>query len=266
MTPTTTAEKASIRCTACGKYRKHTEYKTPVTAGDDHRNPVCDYCKAETAKSTLQNATWTLDVPCTIYRSGGVVEETSIAKALDPDGMAKAVAKRAEWAQAVATIDEQLVPLQKRMKLTIIANHEDKVAKRVARAELDRRRAAKAEQGRRKTEAIKAETAKVRKRTALLKAQSDAIDDRIATAVAEQEAVQARVEAFTVSANAKIDQMLARLSTGQNYVDQQGMHEAARKGRERDENLWKAGATSDPTLRAVYLARAEGRELDDDEV
>ena len=46
--------KAAIRCTQCSKYRKHTEYTAHLAATDDPTKPVCDTCKAETAKALDQ--------------------------------------------------------------------------------------------------------------------------------------------------------------------------------------------------------------------
>ena len=54
-------------------------------------------------------------------------------------------------------------------------------------------------------------------------------------------------------------------SAGQIRIEKQRQEavRAALKDRERDEWIWKANTVTDPTLRAAYLLRAEGKTDED---
>jgi|SRR5665213_769301 len=249
----TQATKQAIRCTRCNKYRTHTEYKTPIDSHDDVGKPVCDQCQDAAKAMKDHRAEWSQ------------AAET-IDAALDD--------YRQKFGADAATTEPDYARMEKSTARFFAGIREENRKHKLSRALdfLAERRAnlARAEQTRRETEALKAKTRKIRKRTALLKAQSDAIDQTIATALAENEAVRHGVEQFAIAASAQIDQMMARASAGATQVqdqrDRQTVLEAARRGREADEWTFKAGTCSDPILRSVFLARAAGQVIDDDDV
>jgi hypothetical protein len=83
----------------------------------------------------------------------------------------------------------------------------------------------------------------------------------------------ARVKSDADDLAAQLTDLSRRLTLVQTSIEapielQKARNEAADRSRaERDRAEWvfKANSTSDPTLRAVYLARAEGQDVDDDE-
>ena len=200
--------------------------------------------------------------------------------------------QRAEWSQAAKTIDAALDDHRRRFGADPATTDADYARMEKGTAgffkgireedrhrKLDRvldylseRRAglAKAAKVKRKVEAMNAKTAKIRERTELLKAQADETEAAIAEAVAKQQIQSDAMRAFVQDASVKIAQMTERLELGQEQVRRSQAYQFNRVDdiarRERDEWAFKAATASDPDLRSAYLARAEGRSLDDDDV
>ena len=146
----------------------------------------------------------------------------------------------------------------------IISHTAQSAAKAVAAVKAERSRQ-RTEKVRKQVAATNAETARLARLTKAVEARTAELQRRVAEAEQEHTALANR----TTAMSAQVDQMLARLADGNERVRQsaqvEATREAARRGRERDELLWKAGQVSDPILREAYLAKANGDNLDDDD-
>lgn len=279
--------KAAIRCTQCNKYRKHDEFTAPATADGDPTKPVCDTCRADTAKA-LDN------IPVVAMYADGRKERTTAAKALGMGGdLAKAQQnRRDEWSRAAETIDKaieaygprrQMDNLTKQSAFDALAAFDPirnfgRMVKSYQRDWAQEDRAtkatglAKAESTRRKAAKLLKKAAKLSRKTALAKGSVDAFDDTLSTLAKSQHERQealAHYEEFMVDASKRIDSMHAIASAGYQQVQMQESRrmamEQARIERDRNEWLFKAFATEDPILRSTYLARSEGLDIDDED-
>jgi hypothetical protein len=292
--------KAALRCRQCGKFKSHAEFRPPI---EDPLQAVCDQCaeyvpgtgglgpatvdfplrKPRSPEATsprdLQGIAQALDIPVTAFTRDGKQEETTISKALGVDQLAKQEARRAEWKQAAVTIGETLEQIRqswglkpgdtfrKMLRQRKSQEAADRLAKRIASL-------AKAEIVRRHTEAIEARTARLRRQTARLRRQTKALN--FEKAVAEERMitqVHRKQDELTLTMSdfvRRINVVTTNLEAGRLARERQeaanAQRIAAREDRNRSEWAFKAATvTHDPVLRAAYMARAEGRELTDDD-
>jgi hypothetical protein len=284
--------KAALRCRKCGKFKSHAEFRPPI---EDPLQAVCDQC-AEYVPGTgglspttvdsalrkprspeansprdLQAVAQALDIPVTAFTRDGKQEETTISKALGLDQLAKEEARRAGWAQAAVTIGETLEQIRQswglkpgdtfRKVLRDRKNQEatDRLVKRIASL-------AKAEIIRRQTAALEAKTVRLRRQTQALNFEKAVAEERIAQAHREQGELSVTMSDLSRRMNVVTASFEAgRLARARNEAAN-AQRIAAREDRDRSEWAFKAATvTHDPVLRAAYMARAEGRELTDDD-
>ena len=143
------------------------------------------------------------------------------------------------------------------------------VAKIVAAIE-DRNAHRKVEAIREKTEKLKRETAKIVRKTAAIEAGMDndglasfsdlekAVERTIADQAAQLADFDRRIAIVTANATAAYREIA---------LQEARQRQAIRAAAESDaaEWIWKANMTSDPVLRAAYMERAQGSELDTDD-
>jgi len=281
----TVLTKAAIRCSSCGKFKRHVEFK--AATDDDPTKPVCASCRAQTeyvadtgdeplngrgTKSLEKLAKqWrdidqritrlradigepivkSLDIPVIAYTPGGHEEQTTVRKALGLDPQLSKARTDAIWtgvgalAKAwTAELDRKETRHRARKRLTSLV---------------------KAEQSRRRVAVMKAKTAKVNRRTEAMDRTRMASERRLAKATAEQDAL--------AKATAELSRQIAVVAGnaerayGAIYQRQEMNRRmtAAREERDRNEFIFKASTTSDPVLRAAWLARAAGEDIDGDD-
>ena len=232
--------------------------------------------------TNLVKAAHALDgIPVTAFHDG-TEHETTLAKAIGMGDTAKQA--RNEWAEVARKLEKELPEHDDVDKATRQQAFEhlaafnpirnfDRMVKSFERERAIKGRAdrivrlAKAELSRRETEKIKKKTAKIRRKNAAGQAHIAEMRAQLAKAHAEQAEIAAQIEALTLDAKTRIDGMMKRLEVGQAQVrvsqNAQAIAALARQDQIRADYAFKATLTSDPILRAAYLARAEGRNLDD---
>ncbi len=244
-------EKVAIRCTSCGKYRSHSEYKTPITAYDDPRKPVCDDCRSDDATK-------------------GVIRREPLVINLELTKVAKLRANLEQIAKNDPTLAKAAAEPNKTNR---IWNGAEMLAKAWT-AELDTkqqsrrpsvREMVKAELSRRRVAATRSETAKIEAKNAARVTKQRAVQAEADLAAVLQE--QAEIAAQITELAHRTDAVFARASAAYGQVakqqEYQAVAELARQDQIRADWMWKAQNTQDPDLRAHFLARAEGRSDDD---
>jgi hypothetical protein len=256
-----TAAKAAIRCTRCNRYRKHTEFKAPISTADN-LDPICDRCRRYnpgTGGESLKQIAKALDIPVLAFTAAKPSGEvTTVSKALGLDKMAKEAALDAALAKCDATYDNlgrMFAWYRRQWALEDCAKEIAQHVRGMVKAELAQRRSAEVAKAERlKTEAKFRKAAAKQERTTLL-AQFAGTQDELKK---QSEALAARVAIVTANAERGLRaQELQRCRVT--------AAAEAREERERENWLAKAGGTTDPILRAAYLARADGRDLDEDD-
>ena len=244
-------EKIAIRCTACGRYRRHDEFKTPLTAYDDPRRPICDDCRnPDATKSVIRREPIRIDIELTkLAKLRANLEQVARSQ---PQNVVKAANPRSKddriWAGAMM------------MAKAWAAQLDENQAKRKSREEL-----VKAELSRRRVAEIEAKTAAMQRRARVAKQARAQAEANLAEVQWQQAELAAQIEKLAH----RTDAVLARAEAADADVRRQAEHRAAaaaiREERDRAEWSFKAAQTShDPILRSVYMARANGEETDDE--
>jgi hypothetical protein len=226
----------SQRCTSCGKYRSVETDFTAVRVGDDPENPVCDGCKAGTS-----------------------------AKATDPASVQKRLAAKSDqiWAGVAKAANAWKRDLDLRQMGREWA---DRMWAEMLRKQQQERIAAALTKAKKYEQAADQSYREIRASERQMEAtqrQRDALNAWI-------EDVNNEAAARVTEITKRIDAMTARLDAAQHQVQMNAARQAATKARREAENaeswIFKAGTVqNDPELRLAYLARAEGKDFDDDD-
>lgn len=257
MTDTTQVAKGiARRCSKCGLYRSHKQYRGALRATDDPRKPICDVCRdseaaAEAAKS--EQLAKVLDMPVVAYLPDGRTQETTIGKALGTD-----LAKQEQRALLANSMDNFGRLVKATRARWALEDHYELVQKRVSKL-------VRLGLARRATERANAETAEFQKQTAAANMAVETSKRRMALAEQEQADLGKRIEDM----RSQIEAVYERAEAGARAVEQQEARRVAatlaREERDSDEWLYKANTTTDPVLRSAYLARADGIDPDEDD-
>ena len=245
---------AARRCDSCGRYQTHEQLKTvPTDDGDTQR--LCSDC-------------------------------------LDDDPAAKAL-YRQSWADALEKMDEAIAKSRRLYPLPPMdalskAQASDRLSKAYDASMAYLRRMAvppgrkpaadrlsglvRAEITRRKTAEVVAGTKRNKRKIAKLRRKSDAME----VAKGEAEQMLADLLATQAASTAQLDQLSARVETVYRNAEraygavakQQDARAIAAQAREdqiRADYALAANQTRDPDIRAYYLAKAAGQELEDED-
>jgi hypothetical protein len=237
-------KRAARRCSECGKYQKH-EALTSLADDDGTTHRVCSDC-------------------------------------LD-DSPALKAAHRREWSEALETIDLALAKasrwfppsdalaksqaIDRLVKSDSIGNFGRMVADYRRRWAIEDRvvSVVKAERTDRETARLRKQTKRIKKKTKtaqLRKAQAVQTLDNL---MAEQAALAAQIDGLGARVAVVYRNAERAFGAVAKQREIQAIADLARRDQEQAGWAHKASLTTDPTLRAAYLARANGEELTDDD-
>jgi len=122
---------------------------------------------------------------------------------------------------------------------------------------------AKAEQSRRRTAEIQAETAKIRRKIEASELRKAEAEQSLAAVLQEQAEIAAQIEVLAHRTDAVFARAEASFGAVRIQQERRAIADLAKQDQERAAWAEKAGQTHDPDLRAYFLVKAAGEDLDD---
>jgi cell division protein FtsB len=235
-------KRAARRCQSCGKFKQHEQLKTVPTDDGGTQRMCADCLDDDPAAKQLYQQQWA--------EAGEIIDE-ALAKAslsFPMDSLAKAQASdRLARFDAIGNFGRMVADYRRRWAI------EDRVV-----------RVVKAERTRKETDRIQKKTAKIRRKIEATELRKAEAERGLAALIAEQAQIAAQINDLAK----RTDAVFARASSAYGAVakqrDIQAIADLAKQDQERAGWRDKAFLTTDPDLRAAYLARANGEEIDDD--
>ena len=241
-------KEAALRCRKCGKYKSHAEFRPPI---EDPLQAVCNQC------AEYVPGTGGLGMPVT------AAKQRSESVALTP--LEKKQAIDGAWLSISMAVIRMSKLLCDRQKVLAKQRRVDILWGRIVEARKQQKLDKALADRRERIAETKEKTEKLLRQTELLRQRTYRTEAFVSLQRLHAEELRKTAETM----RAELDAMNARIDMGSQVG--RAMEEAVisertlREQRDRDEWTYKANLTTDPTLRTVYLSRAEGQPADDDE-